>query len=925
MNSPLPILRASVRTTAAIGLVAGLAVVVPAATASAATAVTAPDTIYYGEFGPETPVTVGFTTDSNAAITHVEVEGTVVGASCTSGGSDLATTVIGGAAVIEALLPATTVVSCDLTLGLALPASPPASGDIDVIEHDVFSNETARGTSPVDFEPVDVDFVAGALQLNGGAYVPFTPRAMNDELSYTLGVAADTAVLLSVGSVAGTTVGGCPPATTTALNCTLTRSLGAADFIDLAAPMSATVFADGFPIAVFERSVDVFVERRLGLDITVDPVAPAVGDQLSISLDLENQGTIELTDFVLTGGSLGNLDCSGSSVAALTLAPGQTVTCTSSRTLSNADLVANTPILVRATSLVPGDSDLVDDDLTFPDDVDASLPIPFEVAERYVEFVVELDDDIVWLPTPAVAGASSTASTTGSVTIKLDQVPAWGRFEMPLYPAPGVTITGCDDIIGTNVCRFENNLQLWNTVTEAGSVRGFGVDIDAAAIEPAGLVDVELGARLIADGDIDRQADPALLSASGVEFELLTTGFDVTGETTEATIRLSTRPGPPIGVVLEPIAGATVDSCTGPDGALTIAAGIDTFGLGTLAASSDYTCDLTLPVTAADRSASTFAVDLGITLLDGLAAFDDEWSDQAPSRSITVTALAPAATPPNGYDVEGDHGRPHSVVQGFQVKMLGAAATSTGQPVVDSDDAATCVSTAARTWRCDIERDLTQADLDLGHADLGLDVSLVADGMTLSGEASARVELPFERFEVTVTELSSPSSAAGYWVDETIHVLVQVQNTGTMPVSFDGVTVDGAASAVRSARSAPIDTVVTLQPGETYDASIDIVVSAADLVAGEAALSITVGSGAIDQTVVLRMAMTLDPPPPPAPPVPPAQPQIPLGQPGGPVTQLPATGTHPMTIVSVAGALLLVGLVLRSRLRPRLRVEFTAN
>lgn len=904
---------------AAVGIVTGI-VALPVDTAVAATTVTAPATIYYGTFGPDTPVTVNFATEQASSIARIEIADTIIDGSCTAGSTSLAVTPIAGDAVVEGDLAAGTGVTCQLTLALALPATPPATGLVEVIELDVFGVEIARGWSAVTFKAVDVTFTAGDTELVDGVYEPSAPRSIGDTLSYSLGVDADVAAPLSVQPASGTNASGCPPATTTALACTITRVLSAADLIDLTAPMSATVLADGFPVAVYDRTVTVFAERRVGLEIVVTPTQPRVGNLLTVDLTIENQGTVALDDFVLTGGDLGVLDCEGSPIADVSLTPGQSVACSSSRRLTVDDVHPNTPITVRAVSAVPGDSDNIDHDPTAADDVDAALPVPFTVGNADVAVRVAVADPVVVLPVPALATDQVVVRTAATVTLTTGTDLEHARVELPLSPAPGVSLVDCDDVVGDK-CRMEFpaiELSAGATLT-----RTFAVEIDTATLDAGGAVDVFIAGRLIASSGIVQDIEAAVVSVGGITAVLLTPVVDLSAATTTAVIAITARPGLPVAVVLEPAFGVTVGPCTGPDGDVPVSAGAGEFSLGVLVPTTSYLCDVVSPVTAENRQASTFGMLFDVTTSAGPATQVSVWSASPASRALVVTPLASPTAPVDGYHPDGDDARPDTVVQSFDVRILGDTGTSVSDaPVTSSASSAGCLAVDAASWTCSVAHAVSADDLVRGFVDFDLGVGVTVDDMVLTDSATAQVEVLHKSAALSVTELSSPTTPDGYRPGQPINVLVQVRNEGTMAFSFAGVVLDGA---VMADGAVPPATQVTLEPGQTFDVAFAVTVSANSITAPTTMLSFTVGAGAGSETVELRVPVTresLAPAPAPAP-APSDDPLVVPTAPGPPWPELPVTGSSPAAVVLLGFVLLVVGIALRLWSRPGRRRSTT--
>ena len=330
-----------------------------------------------------------------------------------------------------------------------------------------------------------------------------------------------------------------------------------------------------------------------------------------------------------------------------------------------------------------------------------------------------------------------------------------------------------------------------------------------------------------------------------------------------------------------------------------------------------------MAIDAADRETTNFRVALA-----GTAAIDsssDEFSVEANARmrALVVTAGAAPAAPAHGYDPAGAAGRPDRFVQTFDVRFVGHPGTGSAPltPIFAAEGLQGCDPVDLLLWRCEVEHVVTEDDLDAGQVTVELQAELTVGTMVLSTSRTAQVPVPHEDLRVTVTELTSPYGDR-YWVGEPIRVLVQVTNTGTMPVTFDGIDITGADATPVGALPRGLGRLVVggsvlVAPGTTYDLAIDLHVTS-DGGDDDVAIAISVGNGVLTRAVSFQLAVTSTQPPPRAVasgpvglPAVPASPAIGHGDDAtGPTGALAFTGSSSGTSLNLAAALVIVGVFL---------------
>ena len=178
--------------------------------------------------------------------------------------------------------------------------------------------------------------------------------------------------------------------------------------------------------------------------------------------------------------------------------------------------------------------------------------------------------------------------------------------------------------------------------------------------------------------------------------------------------------------------------------------------------------------------------------------------------------------------------------------------------------------------------------------------------ITLEPTIGGSVAVGSESVSLTVTELTTPANTNGYQVNDDVRFLVQVSNTGTIPVTVDLTLADSTAGSGGSAFTAAL-AMVELPAGATIDRTTSYRISASDVVGGVANLRFGVGiSGGspVMRTVQIRVSQAgsgalPQPPPPPTPP------------------KLPVTGNNSQPVVALAAFAIFAGLALTTAARRR--------
>lgn len=903
------------RFAIAIGCALGaVAMSVPVGTPSPASAAASlvPTAAVYASGGPDTPLPLSYTTTAAAAELVVTAEGFVSSVSCPT---SFSAAVSEGVGVIRpvgsASIAASTPVPC--TVSLRLGDGAPAAVTVAVSERDGFNAELAVLSQVVTLEEIAVTVSVGAVSLTGGTYREAEPRSPGDTLTRPVTFALDAPRAMTFVAPAGSPMTGCSSQTGTTATCTVTRTLSVDDLALGTAAFAPTLLVDGFPVA---RPIDVDVpsERRLDVTATASAGIVRVGEAVTVDAVVTNLGTIALTGLAL-GGTAGMSDatCGGDDPAGLTLAPGDSVTCTASHVATADDTGAVRPVTARATSPFGTDSDLVDDDPTSSSDIDAGSGVaPYSVVDADVAAGLSFGTAVAFVddPGPDRLAGTITVSSAGSLS--------GAAVAVPLHPAPGVTVAGCDTI-SDDLCRFD----LGGVSPDAPATRSFELEVDPAALA-GGPDGTEIGGELTADGGVSVALAPGVLRTAGLRTSVVPAIADVSTPTASFDVDVVAAPGHPVTVeFLASPRGAEPVACrnsSGSDLPLT-EAGTST-SLGAMEGGTSVRCTFRQDVVDADRTAGSMPVEVAVLVRAGGQELRRDARGDLDTAALVVLPGAVPEAPPHGYSVDGSPERPNSVTYRFELVAYGRLAPAGPAPVAVTfagSDPTTCEPAGSPSrLRCEATHTVAAADLARGRYEARIEAS--AGGVL--ARSSMTIPMPSESLDVLVTELSTPKQSSGYQAGESIRLLVQMRNRGSLPLALASVAVgtQGAGSSTasspspspststaRDARADRADAIIgcsagtAIAPGELADCTLDLVVQPG--FAGDRILVVVTTQQGMVASYSLTVAAD--------PTVPTASPQ-PEAPPLSPSNRLPATGTDPVILAAAALALCVVGAALRA-------------
>ncbi len=890
-------------------LVPGLVLAAPAT--SLATGALVPSAAVYSIGGPDTPLPMTFTTSGTASAIVVTAEGFVASVACPPA---FVAVVSEGAGVITAsgggAIPASTEVAC--TVSLALGEGAPAAVSVVASERDEFNVELSSDTQLVALELIEVDTALGDVSLTGGTHQPAEPRSVGDELTRTVtfDIGAERSISFTVPD--GTSMTGCTAQAASSATCTVSRTLSLADLALGSALVAPTLFVDGFPVSRPDADIDVPSERRIVVEASASADVVRVWESVTVTAIVTNIGSIELGELAIGGAGIGAATCDGQDPATITLDPGDAVTCTATHVATPDGVGAVTPVVVRAISPFGLDSDLVDDDPTSATDIDAaSMFAPYSVVDADVAAAVSVGAVVAFVEEPGeqTIPMALTVSSVGSLS--------GVQVTLPLAPAPGLTLDGCDTVVDDD-CRVTLG------VIDAGvpASRALAVRIGPAALPADGVDTTSIDGVMTADGGLVVAVDAAVVRTAGLAAVAGPSVADASGDTAGYQIEITVAPGHPVDVTIVPdtTRSAVVTGCTDAEGtALTVAPSSDGSLLGTVPGASTLRCSLVQEVTAPDRVSGAMPVEVLVRGTAGSAAVDRWVRSDVPTVALVVVAGAVPTPPEQGYSVVGSPDRPNTVTYPFEVLAYGdldvGDATST-DITIDGPDVYRCgpvLGTSPARVSCSGVHTIEASDVALGEYVAEFEASA---GLASGTAGSMRIPTPGAVVDLLVTELSSPRQVAGYRTGETIRLLVQVRNRGSLPLTFGtlhigGVRMDGGERSERAEVVGRCDAGAVIAAGETVDCDFGVTVAA-----GSAGDRITVDLAMQEGlTASFSVAVVIDAAPAAAPP-PAAATPTPAGNLRA-TGNLATTGSDTYRLVATALLLVAVGSVLDAAARAR--------
>lgn len=634
---------------------------------------------------------------------------------------------------------------------------------------------------------------------------------------------------------------------------------------------TATGNGPGGPVPPAEAppvEVDVVQDPGLELVKSADPVdsLPAVDEDVTYTFVATNTGNVTLTDVSITDPMPGLSALSCDAALPATLAPLGQVTCTATYTVTQDDVDAGTITnAATATATPPSGVDVeATDEVTVPADQAPDLALDKWADRTEVDAAGE------------VITYTFVATNTGNVTItgvSIDD-PMPGLSALDCAIAVPATLAPGQNLVCTATYEVtQDDLDGGGTITNVATVTGTPPEGDDVTGESP---EVEVPISQEPALNLQKEADPGEVDEAGqvIAYTLVATN---TGNVTLTDVAID-----------DPLPGLSALDC-------------DQAVPATLAPGETLECTATYEVTQDDVDAGGVT---NVATVTGTPPDGPPLEEESPP--VTVIAVPePSLTIVKTSDAE-PFGVGDVVAYEFLVANTGNT-TIVGVFVEDPllDAPADCPATElapGESMTCTGARTATQDDVDAGE----IVNTATAHGVPPTGQ---RISSP-PSTETVPSEPHAPGLAVDKQADqdtfshvgEVIGFRFVVTNTGN--VTITGIVVDDDlldAPAVCPATE--------LAPGETMTCTGSRAITAAEIAAGElvntASVSGTTPSG---ETIVsaadsVRVAY-----------------QAPPGAPGSPTApgggSLPRTGSDAVTLVQLAMALLVLGLLARrSRLR----------
>ena len=457
------------------------------------------------------------------------------------------------------------------------------------------------------------------------------------------------------------------------------------------------------------------------------------GDILDYEFDVENTGSITLSNIVISD-SLTTVSC-----PLTVLAPAQSMICTASYTVTQADVDAGSVTnSASASSELPDGSDGPGGDDSV--DVDADINPSMSILKDAVVTDYSVVGDILSY-TYLVTNTGNVTITNIDVTDNL--IPSLSCPGTTLAPAANMTCTGS------------------YTVTQADIDAGSVTNIAEATGDPAGGT--------LPPVTDDETVDGTQLPAMEVVKTALTPDYDTVGDTIDYEYVVTNTGNV---TITDPISVsdnliATVNCPPIPSGGL-----IPTDSL---------TCTATYVVTQADIDAGSVTNTASATDGTTTSPETDETVDADQNPAMTVVKTATTAT----YNTPGD-------VISYTYEVVNSGNTTIVDPITVSDDRIPSVSCPALpagglapmdTITCTGDYTVTQADIDAGDV---VNIASATDGTTTSPEDDETVPaeqtpaLGIEKTAVDVNfEMPGDITTYNYVVTNTGNVTITAPITVT--------------------------------------------------------------------------------------------------------------------------------------------------
>ena len=563
------------------------------------------------------------------------------------------------------------------------------------------------------------------------------------------------------------------------ISCTATHTVTQAD-IDAGHYLNTACVDDGAggaDQACDDADVPAVPALHLSIDKTSsDTSYDSVGDVIHYTIVATNDGNTTLHNVNVTDPKGSNLDCNPA-IPVSSLAPGGTINCTATHTVTQADIDAGhflNTACVSATS-----ADQACDDADVPADQNPHLSITKDATETGYSAVGD------------VIHYSITATNDGNTT--LHNVVVTDPNASGLSCTPSVPVT--DLAPGGTI-----NCTATHTITQA--------DIDAGSYLNQACVDDGAGGAAKACDEVTTPGskNPHL----SIVKNATESSYDSVGDVVHYTIKATNDGNTTLASVTVTDANAIGLVCTPANGS-------------SLAPGASMDCTASHTVTQADIDAghylNTACADDGAGGAAQVCDDADVPSVKNPRLSITKDATE------SSYDSVGD-------VVHYTIKATNDGNTTLGSVTVTDANADNLVCTPANgsslapgaSMDCTANHTITQADLDAGHY---LNTACVDDGEGGAAKACDDADVPGDQ-NPALSIVKNATETTYDSVGDVIHYTITATNTGNVTLHNVSVTDPNAANL----DCTPAIPVSSLAPGAKIDCTADHTVTQADIDAG---------------------------------------------------------------------------------------------
>ena len=743
-------------------------------------------------------------------------------------------------------------------------------------------------TSPDD--SVTVTAVQGAALSLDKSATPSTYAAVGDVISYSYLVTnSGNVTLTGPFTVADDQVTVTCPSTASlapgaSITCTASDTITQAD-LD-AGSLTNTASATNGSVTSPDDSVTVTAVQgaALSLDKSATPATYAVvGDTIAYSYLVTNSGNISLTGPFSVTDDQATVGCPSTA----SLAPGASITCTASDTITQADLDAGSltntasatngsvtspddsetvtavqgPALTLAKTATPSTYSAVGDVIAYSylvtNSGNVTLSGPFSVTDDKVTVtcpatpslahaasitctashtIDQADLDAGSITNTASATNGSVTSNTVTATVTAIQGPALSldKSATPQTFAAVGTVISYDYLV-TNV----------GTVTLTGP---FSVTDDKVTVTCPSTASLAPGADLTCTAShTTTQGD---LDAGSITNTASATNGSITSNTDSATVNAVQGPALTLAKTATPSTYSAVGSVISysylvtNSGTVTLAGpfsvtddkvAVSCPATASLAPGATVTCTASHAITQADLDAGSITNIASAT----------NGSVTSPDDTATVTAvqgpaltLAKSATPATYAAIGDTMSYSYVVTNSGTITLAGPFSVADDKVTVSCPSSASLAPGASIT--CTASHSITQADLDAGSI---TNVASAANGTVTSNTDSVKVTAALGP-ALTLAKSATPTTYVA--LGDTIDYHYLVTNTGN--VSLDGpVTVaDDKVTVTCPALSGIGDHDAQLDPGEHVTCTASHTITQADLDAGSIKNTATASAGGVD-------------------------------------------------------------------------------